>query len=63
MTKLKYNSEAVVGVTKDFKDIPIQGYYEIGELRYILEVDTETATESGLVVGIETLLNTIFIAL
>ena len=60
-TKLKYDSEATAGAIEDFKDVFIQGYYKIGELRYILEVDIKIAIK--LVVGIETLLNIIFITL
>ena len=59
--KLEYNSEVVIGAKEDSKDAFIQGYHKIEELKYILEVDTETVT--GLVVGIKTLLDIIFIAL
>ena len=63
MIKLKYNSKAAVGAIKDLKDVFIQGYYEIRELRYILEANIKIVIESELVVGIDTLLNIIFIAL
>jgi len=63
MAKLKYDSEAVIEVTKNPKYIFMLGYYKIKKLKYILKVDTETATESELVVGIKTLLNMVFIIL
>ena len=59
---MEYNKVAT-GAIEDFKDIFMQGYYKIGEFRYVLEVDIKTAIESGLVVGIETLLDIISIAL
>ena len=61
MDKLEYDSEAAVGTIGDFKDVSMQGYHEIGELKYTLKVDTETVIE--LVVGIETLLDITFIVL
>ena len=63
MVRLKYNSKVAAGINEDSKDIFMHGYYKIGELRYVLEADTETVIESELVVGIETLLDIIFIAL
>jgi len=63
VTKLKYDSKAVVGTMEDFKDVFMYSYHKIGELRYALEVDIKTAIESGLVVGIETPLNIISITL
>jgi len=39
----------------------MQGYYEIGELKYILKVNIKIAIESKLIVGIETPLDIIFI--
>jgi len=63
MAKLKYNSEAAIGATKNPKDIFILGYYKIEKLKYILNVNTKTVIESELVVGIETLLNIVFIIL
>ena len=59
--KLKYNNKATVGAIEDFEDIFIQGYYKKGEFKYILEVDTKIVIK--LVVGIETLLDIIFITL
>ena len=61
--ELKYNNKAAAGIIKDFKDVFIQSYYKKGEFKYILEADIKTAIESELVVGIETLLNIIFITL
>jgi len=58
---LKYNSKAAVGTIRDPEDVFTQSYYKTGELKYILEADTNTETE--LVVGIETPLDIIFIAL
>ena len=58
---MKYNNKAAVGAIRYFKDIFTQGYYKIGELRYALKVDTKTVIE--LVVGIETPLDIISIAL
>ena len=63
MTKLKYDSEAAIGAIKDPKDIFMQGYHKTKELKYILKVNIKTATESGLVVGIKTPLDIIFIIL
>jgi len=41
----------------------MQGYYKIGELKYVLEIDIETVIESELVVGIKIVLNIISIIL
>jgi len=63
VTKLKYNSEAAVGAIKNPKDVFTQGYYKTKELRYILKADIKTVTESELVMGIDTPLDIISIAL
>jgi len=63
VTKLKYNSKAVIGAIRDLKDVFIWSYYKIGELKYILKVEIKIVTERKLVVDIKTLLDIIFIAL
>jgi len=61
--ELKYNNKAAAGIIKDFKDVFMQSYYKIKELKYILKADTEIVIESKLIVSIKTLLDIIFIIL
>jgi len=63
VAKLKYNSKAVTGTIKDFKDIFTQSYYKIKEFKYILKANTKIVTECELVVGIKIPLYIIFIIL
>ena len=60
---MEYNSEVVVGTIEDFEDVFMHSYYKIGEFKYILEAETKIAIKRELIVGIEILLNIIFIIL
>jgi len=62
-TKLEYNSKAIVGAIENPKNVFMQGYYKIGELKYALKTDTKTTIKRELVMGIKTLLDIIFIIL